>query len=179
MEELVSIIISVYNEEAYLPKCLESLSIQTYHHIEIILIDDGSTDSSGKICDDFAMKDSRARVIHQKNLGLWAGRNRGQAESRGEYLLFPDGDDYFHKDYVRLLYEAINYKGIQYSLSICGYKDTTGDDCDILSEKMFSFHEMTQSQLLGKITAHPSSGNAFWGANWNKLYRKKYQQFYL
>ena len=172
MEDLVSVVVSVYNIEAFLPKCLESLFFQTYRNIEIILIDDGSTDDSGRICDDYASRDNRALVIHQENQGLWAVRNKGQKESKGKYLIFPDGDDYFHRDYIRLLYEAINYGGKQHPLAICGYRDTNGDEADVLSEIQTSFTVLERSQLLDKITTIPSCGEAYWGANWNKLYRK-------
>ena len=107
MEDLVSVVVAVYNIEAFLPKCLESLFFQTYRNIEIILIDDGSTDESGRICDDYASKDRRALVIHQENQGLWAVRNKGQKESKGKYLIFPDGDDYFHKDYIFMIIATI------------------------------------------------------------------------
>lgn len=172
MEELISVIVSVHNVEAFLPRCLDSLSFQSYQNLEILLIDDGSTDRSGFICDEYAAKDPRARVIHQENQGLWAVRNRGQSESRGEYLLFPDGDDYFHKDYIQLLYEAINYGGKKHPLAICDYQVTLESNEDILSETPISFEEIAQPELLEKITSVPSSGEALWGANWNKLYRK-------
>ena len=172
MKDLISVIVSVYNVEAFLPQCLDSLSAQSYRNLEILLIDDGSTDRSGIICEEFAAKDSRARVIHQENQGLWAVRNRGQSESKGEYLLFPDGDDYFHKDYILSLYEAINYDGEKHPLAICNYQVTLGSEEDTLSEKPSSYVKMEQPQLLKKITSVPSCGDALWGANWNKLYRK-------
>ena len=87
-KELISIVVSVYNVEAYLPKCLESVTRQTYDNLDIIILDDGSTDGSGALCDSFAAKDARARVVHQENQGLWAVRNRGQQEAMGDYLLF-------------------------------------------------------------------------------------------
>ena len=77
IQPLVSVIVPVYNVEGYLPRCLSAISEQTYHNLEIILVDDGSTDGSGAICDEFAGNDSRARVIHQPNTGLWAARNAG------------------------------------------------------------------------------------------------------
>ena len=129
-KRLISLVVSVHNIEDRLPKCLESISSQTYRHLEIILIDDGSTDGSGRICDEFASTDSRARVIHQQNRGLWAVRNRGLLESEGEYLIFPDGDDYFHKDYIRLMYESINDGGETYPVANCDYHSichTSGD----------------------------------------------------
>ena len=107
-KELISVIVPVYNAEAYLPRCLDCLANQSYNNLEIILVDDGSTDSSGRICDEYVARDSRAKVIHKTNQGAWAARNTGQAASKGEYMLFPDADDYFHPDYIALLYRAIN-----------------------------------------------------------------------
>lgn len=171
-QRLVTVIVSVYNIEKLLPKCLESISAQTYQKLEILLIDDGSTDESGRICDSFAASEPRARVIHQKNRGLYAVRNRGIEEAQGEYVVFPDGDDFFHKDYIRLLYEAINYEGKQYPLAICDYRSLRIDLGDPWSDEEPVFEEIGQSVLLENITHYPSCGTALWGANWNKLYRK-------
>ena len=172
MTELVSIIVSVYNIETYLPKCLESISRQTYQDLDIILIDDGSTDSSGLICDEFAVKDSRARVIHQENHGLWAVRNLGQKEAYGEYLLFVDGDDYFHDDYVRLLYEAINKDGHQYPMAVCGYTRVRGDEFDVTSLEKTVFTVRNRHQLIEGFF----DGSIYWSlsSNWDKMYRKSY-----
>lgn len=93
-EELISVVVPVYNVEKYLDKCIESIENQTYIHLEIILVDDGSTDSSGRICDSHAGRDKRIRVIHQKNRGRAAARNTGLENSSGEYLMFVDGDDW-------------------------------------------------------------------------------------
>ena len=168
-KELVSIIISVYNIEQYLPRCLESVSEQTYQNLDIILIDDGATDASGEICDAFAKMDSRARVIHQSNRGLWACRNLGQAEAKGDYLMFIDGDDYFHKDFVRIMYNAINMGGHRYPLAICSLKRTDNDSEDTLSEICPIMVIMTQEQLINKVF---SSDHTTYAVNWNKLYRK-------
>lgn len=93
MEQLVSIIVPVYNAGEYLAPCTESLTAQTYRDLEIILVDDGSTDGSGALCDEFARRDSRIRVIHQKNAGVSAARNAGLAVASGAYLTFVDADD--------------------------------------------------------------------------------------
>ncbi len=98
---LVSVIVAAYNVERYIEKCVESLMGQTYHHLEILLIDDGSTDKSGKICDQYAESDSRIRVIHQKNAGIAEVRNKGLSEATGQYLMYVDGDDFVDKDYVQ------------------------------------------------------------------------------
>lgn len=93
MDNVISVIIPVYNVQAYLPECLDSVISQDYRELEIILIDDGSRDDSGKICDDYAAKDSRIRVIHQPNGGAGAAKNAGLRAATGEYLAFLDSDD--------------------------------------------------------------------------------------
>ena len=92
--KLVSVIVPVYNVEKYLKKCIDSILEQTYPQYEVILVDDGSTDSSGMICDDFSKQDKRIKVIHQKNGGLSNARNSGIKVSQGDYLYFVDSDDY-------------------------------------------------------------------------------------
>ena len=97
---LVSVIVAVYNVERYIEKCIESLTGQTYRNLEILLIDDGSGDRSGEICDTYAEKDSRIRVIHKKNGGISDVRNTGLAQASGVYLMYVDGDDYVAENYV-------------------------------------------------------------------------------
>ena len=94
MENVISVIIPVYNVQAYLPECLDSVISQDYRDLEIILINDGSKDDSGKICDEYAAKDPRIRVIHQVNAGAGAAKNAGLRAATGEYLSFVDSDDY-------------------------------------------------------------------------------------
>lgn len=96
---LISIIIPIYNVEKYLPKCLDSVISQTYTNIEIILVNDGSTDSSGLICDDYALKDSRIKVIHKENGGVSSARNIGLDTASGDYVMFVDSDDYVEVDF--------------------------------------------------------------------------------
>ena len=91
--KMISVIIPVYNVEKYLNRCLQSVLNQTYTEFEVILIDDGSTDKSGEICDS-VLSDKRCKVIHQNNQGVSSARNRGLAASRGEYILFVDPDDW-------------------------------------------------------------------------------------
>ena len=92
-DNLISIIVPVYNVEEYLPECLDSIINQTYSNFEAILVDDGSTDASGAICDDYCLKDRRFRVIHQKNAGLGFARNTGLDNAAGMYVQFVDSDD--------------------------------------------------------------------------------------
>ena len=169
MPELISVIIPVYNSEEYLPRCLEAVSAQTYDNLEIILVDDGSTDGSPKICADFVAKDGRARVIRQENQGLWAARNTGQDAAKGEYLFFPDSDDYFHRNLLRLLYEAIN-SGPGYDLAIVGRKVTWSADEDTTSPVTPVLSEWSQQRLMETLLAE--KGDTFCVYMWNKLFRR-------
>lgn len=115
----ISIIVPVYNVEKYLDKCITSILEQSYADFELILINDGSTDRSGIICDEYKKSDSRVIVIHQENKGLAAARNTGIEKSRGKFITFIDSDDYIHFDMIKVLYSnIIKYKG---DISICKY----------------------------------------------------------
>lgn len=104
MNALISVIIPVYNVQAFLDEAIQSVLQQTYSNLEIIIIDDGSTDNSGKLCDDYAASDSRIHVIHTPNGGLSSARNKGLDIATGNYILFLDSDDYFEPDTIRSLY---------------------------------------------------------------------------
>ena len=105
--DLISIIIPIYNAQKYLKECIDSALNQTYKEIEIILIDDGSTDYSGKICDSYAEKDKRVKVIHNENQGVSVSRNIGIKEAKGLYITFMDADDFVSEQYVEILYRLI------------------------------------------------------------------------
>ena len=106
-KDKTSIIVPVYNVQAYLPACVESLLGQSCSDIEILLVDDGASDGSGALCDQYAAQDSRVKVIHKKNGGLSSARNAGLDKATGQWILFVDGDDYLAKDAVALLQEAL------------------------------------------------------------------------
>lgn len=105
---LISVIVPVYNVEQYLPKCVDSILGQTYTNLEIILVDDGSPDNCGRICDEYAAKDNRIKVIHKKNGGLSDARNVAIDVAQGEYITFIDSDDTIAKDYVKTLYQLVD-----------------------------------------------------------------------
>lgn len=104
---LISVIVPIYNNEKYLVRCIDSLINQTYSNIEILLINDGSKDRSGEICEEYAKKESRIRVFHQEYLGVSEARNTGVENAKGEYIIFLDGDDEAHPDYVKKLYDTL------------------------------------------------------------------------
>ena len=106
-------------------KCIESVQNQTYSNLEILLIDDGSTDKSADMCDEYAMKDLRIKVIHKQNAGLGYARNSGLEIATGEYVAFVDSDDYVESDMYERLYEAINTNNV--GMVLCGfYRDKQG-----------------------------------------------------
>lgn len=135
---LISVIVPVYNTEKYLKASINSVLAQTYHDLELILIDDGSTDSSSEICDFFAEKDERVCVIHQTNRGQAAARNRGIQKAKGKWICFVDSDDLIHPQMLELLYDAVNLNSVD--MSFCGYVEAerVPDDfyvyCDSKSE---------------------------------------------
>ncbi len=107
MEPLISVIVPVYNVEAYVDKCVQSIVGQTYKRLEILLVDDGSTDQSGALCDEWAEKDKRIRVIHKKNGGQADARNTGIAQATGEYIGFVDSDDWIDRQMYELLLQLL------------------------------------------------------------------------
>ena len=118
MDDLISTIVPAYNIAQWLPRCLDSIMMQTYRNLEIIVIDDGSTDGTSKIIDEYAEKDSRIVVVHQKNAGLVAVREKGIELASGEWIGFVDGDDIIEPDmYERLLNNALKYDA---DISHCG-----------------------------------------------------------
>lgn len=120
MEELVSVVIPVYQAEKYLVGCVESVLRQTYRNVEIILVDDGSDDGSQTICDGYTEKYGNIHCIHQKNQGVSCARNVGIEQARGEYLLFVDSDDYIAADYLEKAVAALSTQGTD--LYLCGYQ---------------------------------------------------------
>ncbi len=120
----ISVIVPIYNVKDYLDRCVESIVNQTYRDLEIILVDDGSTDGSALLCDDWENKDNRIRVVHQKNKGLSGARNAGLEIASGEYLSFIDGDDWIDKEFYTYLKQLIDSNNC--SMASCAYFKTHG-----------------------------------------------------
>ncbi len=165
MDKTISVIIPVYNVEKYLPQCMESVLGQTYPHLQIILIDDGSTDGSGPLCDAYGRKDSRVHVIHQPNGGAAAAKNAGLRLATGEYLAFLDSDDYLDPDsyrhMVRLL-EENNADAVQ-----CSYRDVFVDGTEDVV--------MVAQRQTFSVTEYLRRYTTDWtcGLLWDKLYRRR------
>ncbi len=164
--QLISVIVPVYNVEKFLIKCLESIVNQTYKDLEIILVDDGSTDTSGTICDAYKEKDNRIKVIHKKNEGLSEARNTGLMLATGDYISFIDSDDFIELDMYTYLIS--NMQKVDADIGICGtfidYEDGKSITKNNSKEEV-----LNNKEALIKL----NSFSSFDMAVWNKLYKKK------
>lgn len=162
---MISIIVPVYNVEKYLDKCITSLQNQTYQDVEILLIDDGSTDKSGDICEHYAEQDSRIIVYHKENGGLSDARNYGIQKAKGQYVAFVDSDDYVHHQMFDILLQ--NMEGQQADIVACKYKKVFEDDDneikDIVDYRVYSYTSTEAVKNVDKIGI----------TAWNKLYKKE------
>lgn len=166
----ISIIIPVYNVEAYLGQCIETVLRQTYPELEILLIDDGSKDSSGKICDNYAENDQRIIVIHKENGGLSDARNAGIDRATGKYLAFIDSDDYVHPQYIELLYRTITASDSD--MAICGFREVAEQEkveYQFIPDSMVKPKVMQGKEKLSQLL----DNNLQTVVAWNKLYRSK------
>lgn len=159
---MISVIVPVYNTELYLRQCLDSILCQTYRDLEILLIDDGSTDKSGKICDEYAKCDNRIIVIHTKNHGLSSARNLGLRNAKGEYVGFVDSDDYIEPNMYECLYRQIEKTGAD--ISNCGgWREYQNSKFDYnVFDGLLIGTEQIRALILGQIS----------NAAWNKLYKR-------
>ena len=117
MTDKVSIIVAIYKSANFLDKCISSITDQNYKNLEIILVDDGSPDNSGTICDQHAMKDNRIKVIHKKNGGTCDARNAGLAIATGDWIVIVDGDDWLSKDYVSYMMDMAHRTGAEMTMT--------------------------------------------------------------
>lgn len=169
MSRLISVIVPIYNVEEYLSRCIDSIINQTYAELEIILVDDGSTDKCGIICEEYAQKDARIKVLHKQNGGLSDARNVGLENAQGDYIAFVDSDDYIALDMYEKLYRRIEKD--KSDLAICNIEFVNekkeplirntldAGDC-VINEKQFWY------ELYGK-------NYTYCVVAWNKLYKKE------
>lgn len=163
---LISIIIPVYKVEKYLEKCIQSLINQTYENLQIILVDDGSPDNCGKICDEYAKKDHRIEVIHKSNGGLSDARNKGLEIAKGEYIGFIDSDDYIESDMYEVLYNLL--KQYNADVSICNFYTVSQGKIAIKNAEN-GIKEYNRIEILKEVLLD----NNIQSYAWNKLYKKE------
>lgn len=151
MTELISVIVPVYNTEQYLVECLESILKQTYSNIEVILVDDGSIDSSGNICDEFAEKDSRVRVFHKKNEGVAVARNFGIQHSNGEYVVIVDSDDVAVDRMIEVLYTQIKEKNADIAIgNYYIYDESDGNFYFYVTDQDYCVEVLSSQELMDR-----------------------------
>jgi glycosyltransferase involved in cell wall biosynthesis len=163
----ISVIIPVYNTEKYLQECIDSVLSQTFTDFECILVDDGSPDNSGKICDEYAKKDKRIRVIHKENGGVSSARNAGLDIAQGEWIIFVDSDDWVDEKYLEFLYDNAIKNNVD--VSICGVN---------VFEDGFTWH---RDKCTRSVTLTPKEAIlimfdirvSFGGFSFNKLFKKQ------
>ncbi len=161
----VSVIIPIYNIAEYLPKCVDSILNQSLREIEIILVDDGSTDESGRICDRYADQDDRVRVIHKANGGLSDARNAGIKLAAGKYIGFVDGDDYIESEMFKTLYQACVENNTK--MSACDYIYEGEKNGQRVSHSNGEYRILTAEEFFLKVLKTPSAVGM---GVWNKLY---------
>ena len=155
-DSLVSVVVPVYNVQDYVFKCLESLAKQSYKNLEIIVVDDGSTDDSGKICDEFAKSDKRVKVYHKKNGGLSDARNYGIKKSKGQFLALVDSDDFVDENFIQEMIVAM--KDNDTDMVVCGFNK------EIPKSMVVTGKEATKKLLIEQENIDIVA--------WNKLYKK-------
>ena len=174
--DLISVVLPIYNVEKYLERCISSVVNQTYRNLEILLVDDGSPDRCPQICDDWAAKDARIHVIHKKNAGLGMARNTGIDHASGKYICFFDSDDYVALNTIELAYGEIQRQNAQI---VCfGYHDVDSDGTILRSiaptcpKDCFSGREVQENFLPNLLCEDPAAGEK-WNLNasaWDALF---------
>ena len=149
--KMVSVIIPIYNVENFVEKCIESILFQTIQNLEIILVDDGSSDGSGDICDVYAKKDARIKVIHKKNGGVSSARNMGISNATGEYICFVDGDDFVANDYIEYLLRLINMHDADIALTSSFYSNYNEKQTHNLTEELWNSEDAVEAILCNRI----------------------------
>ena len=166
---LICVIVPVCNAAPYLSRCIDSILAGTYEELEVILVDDASTDGSGEICDSYAVRDPRVRVLHTEKAGVAAARNSGLDLVKGDFIAFVDSDDYIHPETLSKLHQAIGESGA--SMSVCSYmyvNEGAGKKFDNKgipkNDKIFRTDKILREELFKPY-------HTYWIALWAKLYR--------
>lgn len=172
MEQKVSVIVPIYKVEPYLKRAVASILHQTYHNLEIILVDDGSPDQCGRICDDYAKEDNRITVIHKENGGLSDARNAGLDAAHGEYIVFVDSDDFIAEDYVETLMQCL--KKYDADVAMCSYAVTASVELDesiFTASRDETVEVCDRRELLNNLYDANHKDATYFIVSWNKIYK--------
>lgn len=170
MKPLISIIVPIYNVENYITECIESVLKQSYRNFELLLVNDGSLDNSGEICESYLLKDNRIKFINKKNGGLSDARNAGMRQAKGEYISFLDGDDFMSNDALEKIVNSLTiHKGLDMLTCAHMTQDPEGE------KKLAPLPYASTSEPLDKdefLTSLIESPTTYWGS-WKSIYRRK------
>ena len=166
---MISIIVPVYKAEVFLKPCVHSILAQTYCNLEVILVNDGSPDKSGAICDSFAKQDKRVRVINKENGGVYSARNTGLDAAHGEYIGFVDNDDTIDADMYKIMLEQVTETGAD--ISVCGYKNYKINSERFKSVRVPYKGKISYKEFWESLVEDYTKGSQCFNPVWNKLYR--------
>ncbi len=166
--EKITVIIPVYKAEKYLARSVESVLTQTYKNLEVILVDDGSPDGSGALCEDYAERDSRVRVLHRENGGAAAARNAGLDAATGDYIAFVDADDHVAPDMLEKLYAALTDAGAD--MSLCGVTYVDGEDKPLMDLPPMAAEVIGPKAFYERMEFAPEAWRYI--VPWNRLHRR-------
>lgn len=174
-EILISVIVPIYNAEKYLTSCVDSIINQTYKNLEIILVNDGSSDKSSVICDDLAQKDNRVKVVHKQNEGLVRARKIGIQLAKGDYIAYVDNDDLLEAEMYETMVDALKYTGAD--IIIAGYKEQLNDNSTEIIKNTISPGVYSDQKLVDEVFTKMLYNSNFsqFGIStylWNKLFKK-------
>ena len=169
MKPAVSVIVPVYKVEQYLDKCVQSILDQTFRDFELLLVDDGSPDKCGEMCEAWAKKDGRIRVIHKPNGGLSDARNAGIGQANGDYLLFVDSDDWIKKDMLATLYGLI--READADMACCNFRSVNEDGTQHWDDAVITPGVWTEEDFWKQFFS--SNAQTYCNVAWNKLYKKE------
>lgn len=172
MDDLISVIVPVYNVEKYLVQCIDSILNQTYKNLEIILVDDESTDHSGKICDQFSSNENRIKVIHKKNMGLGLARNTGLENANGKYVVFVDSDDYLSNSNIKNLVAGIKKNNSDICIGGVTFVDNIGTNKseEIYGERLYQNGDILNSLFIRMLGNLPNTTDIMKQSVWNNIY---------
>lgn len=172
MQDLITVVVPVYNVSSYLDRCIDSLLAQTYQNLDIILVNDGSTDNSGELCDTYAKKDARIRVAHKENGGLSSARNVGISMALGKYIGFVDSDDWVTEDMFEYLHSLLTDNHADIAVSNLTRCKSVSDANKIMKyHKESSINIYSQEEYIKKFMKIDSQTIEYYA--WNKLYKKE------
>lgn len=168
LRPIISVIVPVYNTEKFIDRCIDSLLGQSFENFELIMVNDGSRDSSGVICKKYALKDKRIRVVDKKNEGVSAARNTGLDSANGDWIVFVDSDDYVERGYIESLFKTVQKGKMKFGMT--GLTKISVDGTVIYSPDTIKKYTLDRDACIEMLFSY---SNGYWGYVWGKIYNRQ------